>query len=142
MDVSLLLLNHDGIGSSLLGTAMQMITDCNMETKLLTVERDSNPDELAERARLLVEELDSGDGVLILTDLHGSTPANIAKGCVTNTHVKVVAGLNLSMLINVMNYSDLGLPELVDKAISGGRKGVIQIHSDYDHADKTDNNNK
>ncbi len=142
MSVGLLFLNHDGIGSSLLGTAMQTITDSSIRTKILTVERDSDPDELTERARLLIEELDSGDGVLILTDLYGSTPCNIAKSCATRANVKAVAGLNLSMLLKVMNYPDLDLSGLVDKAISGGREGVIQIDTAYDHADKTDNHNK
>ena len=135
MSIGLLILSHDGIGSSLLGTAMQMITDCPIKAKLLTVERDSDPDDLVEHAKLLVEELDEGEGVLILTDLYGSTPCNIAKACATNAYVSAVAGLNLSMLVKVMNYPDLGLSELVDKAISGGQEGVIQILTNDNRAD-------
>ena len=135
MSVGLLILSHDGIGSSLLGTAMQMIPDYPIKAKLLTVERDSDPDDLIEHARLLVEELDAGEGVLILTDLYGSTPCNIARTCATNAHVNAVAGLNLSMLIKIMNYPDLALTELVDKAISGGQEGIIQILTKDNHAD-------
>jgi mannose PTS system EIIA component len=135
MSVGLLILSHDGIGSSLLGTAMQMITDCSIKAKLLTVERDSDPEDLIEHARLLVEELDAGEGVLILTDLYGSTPSNIARTCAINTNVSAVAGLNLSMLVRVMNYPDLSLSELVDNAISGGQEGIIQILTTDDHAD-------
>ena len=58
MSVGLLIMSHDGIGSSLLGTAMQMITQCPLAIKLLTVERDSDPDELLEHTRLLIGELD------------------------------------------------------------------------------------
>ncbi len=135
MSIGLLILSHDGIGSSLLGTAMQMITDCPIKTKLLTVERDSDPEELLEHAKVIVDELDSGEGVLILTDLYGSTPCNIATHCAKEKTVGAVAGLNLSMLIRVMNYPELDLAALVDKAISGGQEGVKQILATDSYAD-------
>ena len=127
MSVGILILSHDGIGSSLLGTALQMITGSPLHIVLLTIEKDSDPDGLLGRARLLLEQLDSGAGVLILTDLYGSTPCNIARACLTGDRVKAVAGLNLSMLVRVMNYPDLELAELVEKAVSGGQEGVLQI---------------
>lgn len=135
MSVGLLFLSHDGIGSSILGTAMQMIDDCPFKTKLLTVEQDSDPDELIAHTRILIEELDSGEGVLILTDLYGPTPSNIATACAKNAYVCAVAGLNLSMLIKVMNYPDLSLSELADKAVSGGQQGIAKIQTTDNHAD-------
>lgn len=135
MSVGLLFLSHDGIGSSILGTAMQMITECPFKTKLLSVEQDSDPDELIAHASILIEQLDSGEGVLILTDLYGSTPSNIATACAKNAYVSAVAGLNLSMLIRVMNYPSLNLSELVCKAISGGQEGIAQIQTTNNHAD-------
>jgi PTS system ascorbate-specific IIA component len=134
MSVGLLILSHNGIGSSLLGTAMHMIADSPMTTKLMSVERDCDPDELIEHAKLLLAELDAGDGVLILTDLYGSTPCNIAMACASAENICAVAGLNLSMLIKIMNYPDLKLAELVDKAITGGQEGVIQITNTNNHA--------
>lgn len=127
MSVGILILSHSGIGSSLLGTAMHMITDSSMNIKLLTVERDCEPDELIEHAKLLLDDLDTGDGVLMLTDLYGSTPSNIAMACAEANNISAVAGLNLSMLIKIMNYPELGLAELVDNAISGGKDGIIRI---------------
>ncbi len=134
MSVGLLIISHDGIGSSLLGTAMQMITECPLAVKLLTVERDSDPDEMLEHTRLLLEELDSGEGVLILTDLFGSTPCNVAMACVVHEKVNAVSGLNLSMLIRIMNYFDLDLSGLTNKAISGGQEGVVQILTEEKNA--------
>lgn len=134
MSVGLLIISHDGIGSSLLGTAMQMITECPLAVKLLTVERDSEPDEMLEHTRLLLEELDSGEGVLILTDLYGSTPCNVAMACAVHENVNAVSGLNLSMLIRIMNYFDLDLSELTNKAISGGQEGVVRILTDEKNA--------
>ena len=60
----------------------------------------------------------------VLTDMYGSTPSNIA--CrLTGTHTKVVAGINLPMLIRVLNYPRLTLTELAEKALSGGRDGIM-----------------
>lgn len=127
MSVGLLILSHAGIGSAILGTAKHMINDSPMAVKLLTVERDCEPGELIAHARLLVEELDSGEGVLILTDLYGSTPSNIAIAVADRGNVSAVAGLNLSMLIKIMNYHDLTLKELSEKAIIGGKEGILAI---------------
>ncbi|MFT5131719.1 MAG: PTS system mannose-specific IIA component [Gammaproteobacteria bacterium] len=134
MSVGLLLVSHDGIASSLLDTAMQMITDCTLNIELLTVERDSDPDEMLKHAHHLVNKLDTGDGVLILSDLFGSTPCNIAMACTTNAKVNAIAGLNLSMLVRVMNYPELDLSDLTVKAISGGQEGILQIRQKEEHA--------
>ena len=69
--------------------------------------------------------LDDGDGVLVLTDLYGSTPSNIAASLLGTGAVQVVAGLNLPMLIRVLNYPAEDLPALADKAVSGGNRGIL-----------------
>ncbi|MCG8379771.1 MAG: PTS fructose transporter subunit IIA [Proteobacteria bacterium] len=124
MNVGILIITHSGIGASIFGTARFMIDDCPLNVKLLSANRESDPDELLESASILIKELDKGDGVLILTDLYGSTPSNIAHQLDQYADVKVVTGLNLSMLIRVFNYAELGLTELTEKAYSGGRDGI------------------
>ncbi len=79
MSVGVLIISHDGIGPALLGTATLMLNDCPLQTKLLTVSRDCDPDQLTEDAVEQIEALDTGEGVLVLTDLYGSTPCNIAR---------------------------------------------------------------
>ena len=71
--------------------------------------------------------LDSGKGVLVLTDMFGSTPSNIAKEFCNNEAVNVVSGINLSMLLNIFNYPKLSLKVLTKKAIDGGKDGVMII---------------
>ena len=73
----------------------------------------------------MIEQLDQGDGVLILTDMYGSTPGNIACALGQNNRVAVVAGLNLPMLVRVLNYPQLDLHTLAEKAESGGRIGIV-----------------
>lgn len=130
MSVGVLIISHDGIGPALLGTATLMLNDCPLQTKLLTASRDSDPDQLNEDAIEQLEILDTGEGVLVLTDLYGSTPSNIAQKLTPHKHVHVVSGLNLSMLIRVFNYPQLSLEELSDKAVSGGKDGISKIVSE------------
>jgi mannose PTS system EIIA component len=130
MSAGLLIISHDGIGAALLGTATFMLGDCPLPTKLLTASRDCNPEELVADALEEITALDTGDGVLILTDLYGSTPSNIAKLLSAKVNVRTVSGLNLSMLIRVLNYPELGLQQLADKAISGGKDGIVLVDDD------------
>ncbi len=130
MSVGVLIISHDGIGPALLGTAALMLDGCPLQAKLLTTSRDVDPDQLMEDADEQITTLDTGDGVLILTDLYGSTPSNIAQKLITQRHVHVVSGLNLSMLIRVLNYPQLPLLELSEKAVSGGKDGITWIRSE------------
>ena len=130
MSVGILIISHDGIGPAILGTATLMLDDCPLQTKLLTTSRDSDPDQLTEDAIEQVETLDTGEGVLVLTDLYGSTPCNIAQKLTSKLHVHVVSGLNLSMLIRVFNYPQLTLEELSEKAVTGGKDGISKIVSE------------
>lgn len=127
MTVSVLIITHDGIGAALLGTATFMLNDCPLHTRLLTASRDCDPEELQADAMEEIRILDEGDGVLVLTDLYGSTPSNIARIISEKNNVRAVSGLNLSMLIRVLNYPDMSLEQLVEKAISGARDGIVSI---------------
>ncbi len=126
MTIGLLLVTHNQIGTDLLATATSMLGMCPLATEVLPVTQNSDPHALLVKARQLVRELDQGEGVLVLTDIYGSTPSNIACGLLDSGHpVKVVAGLNLPMLIRILNYPRLNLTEIADKALSGGKDGVL-----------------
>jgi PTS system ascorbate-specific IIA component len=86
---------------------------------------DDDRDVLEKEVSETIIELDTGQGVLILTDIYGATPSNIACSSTSDT-VEIVAGLNLPMLIRVMNYPGLSLAELKQKAVSGGKEGIMQ----------------
>jgi mannose PTS system EIIA component len=124
MSVGILIISHNGIGAALFGTANFMIEDNPLNVKLLSANRDSDVDDLYESAILLVKELDDGDGVLVLTDLYGSTPSNIAHSLHEHANINIVTGLNLSMLIRIFNYPDLNLADMTEKAYSGGVDGI------------------
>ena len=78
MTVGILLVSHNNIGTELINTARQMLSCCPLPTKVLSIESRDRP----EAIRLELDEdlkgLDQGNGILILTDMFGSTPSNIA----------------------------------------------------------------
>lgn len=125
MSVGLVLITHNGIGDELLGTAVATLSGCPLAVRVLRVHGDSDPDRLLEQAEKLVGEVDAGAGVLVLTDIFGSTPSNVAIQLLHRDRVLVVAGLSLPMLIRVLNYPALGLPELAAKAVTGGCEGIV-----------------
>lgn len=122
MSVSVLIITHDQIGTALMDTARDMLGISPMPVEIIPVLRVHNPDNLVEEAERII---DRNEQTLVLTDMYGSTPSNIACRLHEQRNVRVVGGINLPMLVRVLNYPRLSLDELVDKAISGGRDGVL-----------------
>lgn len=121
-----LIIAHNHLGEQLLETATDMLNRRPSQVRTLDVFQDDDPVELLGRARRLLHELDQGAGVLVLTDMYGSTPSNIAHRLGDQHHkVRVISGINLPMLIRALNYADLPLDDLAQKALSGGREGIL-----------------
>ena len=116
----------------MLETASQMLGMCPLMVEVLPVTADCDPDAMVQRGRKLVSKLNTDDGVLVLTDMYGSTPSNIAARLADQQQVLVVSGINLPMLVRVMNYPRLGVTELAVKAESGGRDGIFYCIPDVE----------
>ncbi len=127
MTIGILLVSHESLGYTMLDISVKTLSVCPLATRVLSVPLDDDLDILAKRAEKMVIELNGGDGVLVLTDLCGATPSNIACRLVRFDDVMVVAGLNLSMLIRVLNYPELSLTEMAERAVDGGRQGVMLL---------------
>jgi mannose PTS system EIIA component len=128
VSVGLLIVTHKDLGAVLLDSARQALGRCPLRTEVLGAGAECDPEDLYRRATGLCSALDDGDGVLVLTDLYGATPSNVAERLVDSRQDRrLVAGLNLPMLIRVFNYPDMGLEGLVAKALSAGRDGVLQV---------------
>lgn len=125
MSVGLLIVTHERLAVVIVETVVSMLGRCPLPLAVLPVSGDCDPDEVRKEARNIIETLDEGGGVLMLTDIYGSTASNVASSLVEVDRVMMVSGINLPMLIRVMNYPNLSLPELTAKAVSGGRDGVI-----------------
>lgn len=125
MSVSLLIISHDDVGAALLHAATSMLGMCTLNVALIAVHRADDPDQILAAAQRKLQELDVGEGVLVLTDMFGSTPSNIAARLRESGRARVIAGLNLPMLVRVLNYPRLPLDDLTRKAVEGGREGVL-----------------
>ena len=125
MSVGLLLITHKNIASSLLETARQMLDTCPLATRALEVPLDYPVADILTQAKEHISTLDTGNGVLILTDIYGSTPANIGKELSQAFNCTLVAGLNLPMLVRILNYPQLNITNMALKAVSGGHDGII-----------------
>ncbi|MCF6210579.1 MAG: PTS sugar transporter subunit IIA [Gammaproteobacteria bacterium] len=118
-------MSHGALGEVMLDIATKTLNVCPLATRTLGVTFDSDPEAMQHTALTLLHELDSGDGVLVLTDMFGATPSNVACTLSQQDNVLVVAGLNLPMLLKVFNYPQLELSELAKRAVEGGRQGVM-----------------
>ena len=126
MKVGILLVTHSDIGKQLLLTAISVFGKNPFQVELLSVDNYDQPNDMKELAEKYVKFLDNGAGVLVLTDIIGTTPSNIASS-INHKKIKVVAGLNLSMILNVFNYPEYSLDQLSTKALEGGIQGVSKI---------------
>ena len=126
MKVGILLVTHSDIGKQLLLTATSVFGKNPFQVELLSVDNYDHPNDVKELAEKYVKFLDNGAGVLVLTDIIGTTPSNIACS-INHDKIKVVAGLNLSMILNVFNYPEKSLDQLSIKALEGGIQGVSKI---------------
>lgn len=126
MAAGILLLTHEGIGTALIAVATRLLRRLPLETEAFEVPFDGDLDALLPQASAALRRVDGGHGVLVLTDLYGASPSNLAGRLARlGTPVRRVSALSLPMLLRVMNYSELELDELPAVAAAGARNGVI-----------------
>ena len=131
MPVSLLLVTHHKLGHTLLETVEDLLGKIPLTSEVFDVRRVANADPLIGQARQVVEKMNAangGAGVLLLTDAYGSTPSNVAckasKSASPQGQTRVVAGVNVPMLLNIYNFPKQSLDKLAQLAVQGGQQGV------------------
>jgi PTS system ascorbate-specific IIA component len=125
--IGILVITHGTLGESLIHCASHVLNKRPPRVKQLGVTAQDDPVLLLPQARALAKELDEGSGVLVLSDMYGGTPSNLASKLVQPGRIEAVAGVNLPMLIRVLTYRDRDLQTIVTKAVSGGCEGVIRV---------------
>ncbi len=129
MTVGILLVTHSELGSQLQALATRMLGPLPLKLECVEVGFDADLDALLPAASAALRRVDTGDGVLVLTDLFGATPSNFAaKLGQLGTPTRRIAGLNLPMLMRALNYPDRDLAGLADGAAQGGRLGIVVDH--------------
>ncbi|MFL9582795.1 PTS sugar transporter subunit IIA [Stenotrophomonas sp. AB1(2024)] len=126
MTCGILLVTHPGVGTSLLDVATRLLRHLPLKTEAFEVPFDEDLDALLPLASAALRRVDSGEGVLILTDLYGASPSNLAAQLARlGTPARRVSALSLPMLLRVMNYPEQGLDQLPATAAAGTRNGAI-----------------
>lgn len=125
--IGILIVAHGTLGESLIQCASHVMGSRPERLRQLGVTIHDDPNALLPQALELVKGLDDGDGVLVLSDMYGATPSNIACRMLSTGRVEGISGVNLPMLVRALHYRNEPLEILVERAIAGGVGGVIHI---------------
>jgi mannose PTS system EIIA component len=127
--VGVLLITHEKLGDALVSCAAHVLGKTPEQTATLAVPATMDPSDLLPQARALVRTLDTGDGVLILTDVFGASPSNLACKLIEPNHIEAVSGANVPMILRALNYRTQGMSALLKRVVGGGCEGVFRIES-------------
>ncbi|MFZ2525688.1 MAG: PTS fructose transporter subunit IIA [Candidatus Ferrigenium altingense] len=125
----ILVVAHNALGESLVDCVKHVLGEVPQNLKVLTVQAGDDPQLKLVEGQTLIKQLDTG-GVLILADIFGATPSNIARQLCHAEHVMGVAGVNLPMLLRVVCSPGKTLPELAKIAVEGGRECIVYMDQD------------
>jgi PTS system mannose-specific IIA component len=128
--IGVLIVTHGSIGESLLSSAAQILGGMPSLVSTLGVSRHDDPDDLLLRASELLDGLDQGEGVLVLTDIFGATPGNVVSRLLHDGRVEGVSGASLPMVLRVLTGRNGSLAALVQRALSGGAEGLVHMNTD------------
>ena len=125
--IGILIVSHGAFGESLIHSASHVLGKRPLFLRQVGVTVHDDPDAILPVAEDLIRFLDQGQGVLVLTDIYGATPSNVATRLLKPGQVEGIAGVNLPMLIRALTYRDEPLESLIEKALSGAVDGVRRM---------------
>jgi PTS system ascorbate-specific IIA component len=130
--IGIFLVTHGSLGESLIQCACHVLNRRPPLLAQLGVSAQDDPLDILPTARRWLDLVDGGRGVLVLTDVFGATPSNIAMKLLQPGRHEVIAGANLPMLLRALTYRDKDMQTLVAKALLGGRDGILQVKTERD----------
>ena len=122
----ILIIAHAPLASAFLGCVQHVFPDNAQDVVAFDVPAQQPPEETLAQARALLKQLDT-PCTLVLTDIFGATPCNVAQKLVDGTTTKLVTGMNLPMLLRAVCYRNEPLDALVARALAGASQGVMQV---------------
>jgi PTS system ascorbate-specific IIA component len=125
--IGILIIAHGTLGESLLHCASHILGSRPRQLAQIGITPEDDPQLILPQAIKLMRTLDSGQGVLVLTDIFGGTPSNVASRLLIPGKVEGASGVNLPMLIRALTYRNEALATVVEKALSGGKEGVVHM---------------
>ena len=125
--IGILIISHGGLGESLIHCVTHVLGKQPLQLAHFAVGTDDDPSDLLPQAQQVVSTLNTGSGVLILSDIYGASPCNLVTKLLAPGKIEGVAGVNLPMLVRVLNYRDKPIKVCLEKAVTGGRDGVVHF---------------
>jgi PTS system mannose-specific IIA component len=125
--IGILLFTLGDTGQQLIRAASAMLEQPPERLASMSVRTDADQDLVLSELRAKIQQLDDGSGVVVLSDIYGATHSHTACKVVAPGHVGLVTGVNLPMLMRTLNYRDLSLDKLLDKAVAGGHNGIKAV---------------
>jgi len=128
--IGILIIAHGNLGDALINCMTHVLGKRPEGIAAMQVAGTDAPRELMPSAQRMISALDEGDGVLIITDIFGATPSNLACKMLVPGRVEAVAGANVPMLVRAITYRARGMETLLKRVVSGGCEGVFHIAAD------------
>ena len=122
----ILIIAHAPLAHALRECALHVFPDCGDSVVALDIPPHAQPEESLAQARAVLERW-GGGATLVLTDVFGATPCNIAQRVVDGVRSRLVTGVNLPMLLRAVSYRAESLDSVVSRAVVGGTQGVMQV---------------
>jgi mannose PTS system EIIA component len=126
----ILIIAHAPLAHALRSCAVHVFPDCEAALAAIDVQPNLPPEESLAMARIAMEQLrrsGRNTGVLVLTDMFGATPSNVAQKLVDGVSSRLITGVNLPMLLRAVSYRQEPIEALVSRAVVGGTQGVMQV---------------
>ena len=123
--IGLLILAEKNLGAGLIATVAHTLGGRPPQLEATEFNHSAPPEEIETSLRQSIQKVDQGEGVLILADVYGATHTNIACRQLKRGTIELITGVNLPMLLRVLNYRQSAMDDLIDKALSGGCGGII-----------------
>ncbi len=117
---------HAPLAAALRQCVLHVFPDNADGVAALDVQPNMPPEETLAQARIMLERLGASHA-LVLVDVFGATPCNVAQKLVDGVHSKLIAGVNLPMLLRTVSYRHEPLDSLVARALVGATQGVMQV---------------
>jgi len=124
--ISLIILAQQDMAQGLLNAIEHVLGQHPPHLDIQPIDYHQPQEQLAQALAGRIRRIDQGDGVLILADVYGSSHTNAAVHLLAPGRVELVSGVNVPMLLRVVSYRNLSMPELLRKAISGGTEGIVR----------------
>lgn len=128
--IGILIIAHGNLGDALINCMTHVLGKRPEGIASMQVAGTDSPRELMPSAQRMINALDEGDGVLIITDIFGASPSNLACKMLVPGRVEAVAGANVPMLVRAITYRTRGMETLLKRVVSGGCEGVFHIAAD------------